>query len=289
MVPKPQSCTIQKMRIKKYLKPFCPPILIDFFNTILGRGIRFSGIYPSWSAASAYAVGYNSDSILEKVIAATNKVISGEVKFERDGQTFDVALYPFPLIATLLRAAAENDGKLTVLDFGGALGSSYHQCRDFLLAVKQVRWCVVEQPHFAEAGNQYFLSDTLLFFKHMKTVVAEYRPNVILFSGVLQYLPDPYAVLNEAIDSPAEYIVVDRNPFTESEATIISVQKIPKQIIHSSYPVRLFNESEFRQIFAGKYSAVSTFDALDGTVGRGRLKATFKGIVFRKMGSPGSG
>jgi putative methyltransferase (TIGR04325 family) len=270
------------MSIKKYLKPFCPPILLDLFNAISGRCIRFSGIYSSWSAASAEAVGYSADTILNKVIVATNRVISGEVKFERDGLTFDATFYPFPLIATLLKAAAENDGKLTVLDFGGALGSSYHQCRDFLHAVKELRWCIVEQSHFAEAGNKYCQSDRLLFFKEMKTVVAEYKPNVILCSGVLQYLPEPYAALNEAIDSLAEYIVVDRNPFTESDTTILSVQKIPKQIIDSSYPVWLFNASEFRQIFSGKYSEVATFDALDGTVGRGRLKATFKGIVFRK-------
>ena len=273
------------MSIKKYLKPFFPPVLLDLFNTISGRHIRFSGIYSSWSAASADATGYSADGILNKVIAATDKVISGEVKFERDGLTFGAAAYPFPLIATLLKAAAENDGKLTVLDFGGALGSSYHQCRDFLLAVRDLRWCIVEQPHFADAGNQRFSSGKLLFFKDMRRVVAEYRPNVVLFSGVLQYLPEPYAVLKEAIESLAEYIIVDRNPFIEAETSILSVQTIPKQIIDSSYPVWLFSESEFRQIFSGKYLEIATFDALDGTVGRGRLKATFKGIVFRKLGS----
>ena len=273
------------MSIKKYLKPFCPPILLDLFNAMAGRCIRFSGNYASWSAASAGATGYSADSILNTVIAATAKVISGEVGFERDGQTFNAMAYPFPLIATLLKAAAENGGQLTVLDFGGALGSSYRQCRDFLHPVKDLRWCVVEQPHFADAGNQYFLSDKLLFFKEMKTVVAEYKPNVVLFSGVLQYLPEPYVVLGQAIDSLADYIVVDRQPFIEGDASVISLQKTPQQIIESSYPVWLFSEAEFRRAFSGRYSAIASFDAVDGIIGRGRLKATFKGIVFKKIDS----
>ena len=235
----------------------------------------------SWREASANATGYDSDSILAKVIVATNKVTSGETKFERDGVTFDVMHYPFPLIATLLRASTENRGQLTVLDFGGALGSSYYQCRDFLQGVNNLHWCVVEQAHFVESGSAHFATQNLSFFYQMKDVWTTHQPNVILFSGVLQYLPEPFVVLKEAIDSQVEYIIIDRTPFIEYGVSIISLQKVPTQIINSSYPVWLFNESEFKQIFSGKYSEITSFDALDGVIGQGRLKANFKGIVFK--------
>jgi putative methyltransferase (TIGR04325 family) len=257
--------------------------LLDLFHNISGRGIRFSGIYASWSEASANSTGYNAESILNQAIVATRKVISGEVKFERDGVTFDDPLYPFPLISALLRAAAEHAGELTVLDFGGSLGCTYFQCRDFLKGVKQLRWCVVEQPHYADAGNQYFVSDQLLFFKDVKEVWATHRPNVVLFSGSLQYLPDPYAVLRDTIDRLADYIIIDRHPFIEGEASVISLQTIPKQIVESSYPVWLFNEAEFRGQFSGRYAAIASFDAVDGIIGRGRLRTKFKGIVFRNL------
>jgi putative methyltransferase (TIGR04325 family) len=273
------------MNIKRSLKSFCPPILLELFNTVLDRQIRFSGAYPSWSAAAADATGYAETYILDRAIAATESVLSGAAKFERDGVTFDFTPYPFPLIATLYRAAAENEGKLTVLDFGGALGSSYYQCRQFMQAISYVRWCVVEQSRFVEVGNERFKTEELLFFKEIKTVVAEYHPNVVLFSGVLQYLPEPFAVMDEALGVGADYIIVDRNPFAEADVLTLSVQKIPRQIIKSSYPAWLFGESEFRRFFSDKYTPIATFDALDGTVGRGRLKTNFKGLVLKRTAS----
>jgi putative methyltransferase (TIGR04325 family) len=267
------------------LRAFCPPVLLDLFHNMSGAGIRFSGTYSSWSDASADSVGYAADSILNQAIIATRKVISGEAKFQRDGVTFSDALYPFPLISALLRAAAENDGELTVLDFGGALGCTYFQCRDFLQGLRKMRWCIVEQSHIADAGNQHFKSDNLLFFKEMKEVWATFPPNVVLFSSSLQYLPEPYAVLSQAINSPADYIIIDRHPFIEGDASVISLQKTPRQIVESSYPVWLFNEAELRRAFSGKYSEIASFDAVDGIIGRGRLKATFRGIVFKKVNS----
>lgn len=265
------------------LRAFCPPLLLDLVRSTSGAAIRFSGTYATWNEASAHSTGYAADSILNQAIVATRKVIAGEAKFVRDGVTFSESLYPFPLIAALLRAAVENHGELTVLDFGGALGCSYYQCRDFLHGLKQLRWCVVEQAHIADAGNQHFKSDKLLFFKEISEASNAHPPNVVLFSSSLQYLPEPYAVLSQAMESDAAYIIIDRNPFIDGDASVISLQKTPRQIVESSYPIWLFNETELREAFSGKYSEVASFNALDGIVGRGRLKATFKGIVFKKI------
>ena len=70
--------------------------------------------------------------ILDKVLAATLKVKQGQAVFERDSVLFDEIEYSWPLLAGLMWAAASNGGKLNVLDFGGALGSSYYQNRKFL-------------------------------------------------------------------------------------------------------------------------------------------------------------
>ena len=59
-------------------------------------------------------------------------------------------------------------------------------------------------------------------------------------------------------------------------------QKIPKKIVKSSYPIWLFNEEEFRNIFKKRYKEIATFDALDGVMGYGRLKAKYKGIIYKK-------
>jgi putative methyltransferase (TIGR04325 family) len=98
-----------------------------------GRGsIRFTGDYKSWEDAQKNSTGYSSPEILEKTRAAVLKVKAGQAEFERDSVAFDRPQHEFPLLAGLLRAAAAANGCLSVLDFGGSLGSTYFQSRKFL-------------------------------------------------------------------------------------------------------------------------------------------------------------
>jgi putative methyltransferase (TIGR04325 family) len=277
------------MTYKKILKSLVPPVVLDLFRRLnQKKSVRFSGAYPNWETAAKDSTGYDSVAILQQAVAKTRLVVSGKAAYERDGVVFDDNSYPYQLLTILLRAATENNNKLTVLDFGGSLGSTYYQCRSFLQGVDSLKWCVVEQYHFVEAGNTYFADDVLSFYDTIADSIEHYQPNVVLFSGVLQYLPEPFAILQEAINSKADYIVIDRNPFIVKGEAVLSLQKVPKQIVDSSYPVWLFNEPDLKRVFFGKYSEIATFDALDGTIGHGRLKADFKGLIYNKMKEKGN-
>ncbi len=209
-------------------------------------------------------------------------VIKGEAACERDSVLFDQVPYPLPLIAILLHAALEKNGSLNVLDFGGALGSSYFQCRDFLGQISPLRWCVVEQQHYVQCGRAEFESDILGFFDSVDDAVKAVPPQVILVSGVLQYMPSPTHTLSLFVQTSADYIVIDRTPISVSGKQTISVQSVPSTINQSSYPVWLFNEQQLKAPLLDKYDEIARFDALDGTLGTGQLKAEFKGFVFRK-------
>ena len=268
-----------KMNLLKYLTP---PFMADFYRAIRGGGIHFRGSYTDWAAAEKHAEGYDAGQILEKVRQATHRVIRGEAACERDSVLFETVPYPFPLIAVLLRAALENQGRLNVLDFGGALGSSYYQCRDFLAQASPLRWCVVEQPHYVECGQREFENNTLRFFESVETCAQAAPPQVILASGVLQYMPDPARILGLFVQTGADYIVIDRTPVSTNGKQIISVQSIPHTIIKSSYPLWLFNEEQLKGPVLHLYEEIASFDALDHPLGFGRLKSTFKGFIFRR-------
>jgi putative methyltransferase (TIGR04325 family) len=277
------------MAYKKILKSFTPPVILDLFRRLnQKKSVRFSGAYPNWETAVKDSKGYDSVAILEQSVAKTQLVLSGKAAYERDGVVFDDNSYPYQLLTILLRVATENNNNLSVLDFGGSLGSTYYQCRSFLQGVDSLKWCVVEQSHFVEAGNTYFADDVLSFYDTIADSIRYCKPHVVLFSGVLQYLPEPYVILQEAINSKADYIVVDRNPFIVKGDTVLSLQKVPKRIVDSSYPVWIFNEPELKRVFCGKYSEIATFDALDGTIGHGRLKADFKGLIYMRMKEKGN-
>jgi len=253
------------------------------YYQLRGRTIRFVGTYPNWRAAQKNAIGYDANEILRQVMEKTHLVVLGEVAYERDGVVFDEPAYSYPLIALLLRAASENNSRLIVLDFGGSLGSTYYQCRSFFGGVSSLKWCVVEQSHFVEAGNSHFADKVLSFYNSIAESSGKYQPNVVLFSGVLQYLPEPYAILEQAISRQPDYIVIDRTSFVAEGDTVLSLQKIPKTIVEGSYPVWLFNEQKIKRVFAERYTEIATFDAIDGSIGYGRLKANFKGVIFRRI------
>ncbi len=222
------------------------------------------------------------EEILEKVRLATHKVLAGEVACERDSIVFEKATYPLPLIALLLRAAIERNGRLNVLDFGGALGSSYYQTRDFLASLPELRWCVVEQPHFVECGRREFQNSILQFYDSLNECMQAMPLHVVLASGVLQYLPDPTQVLASFVHSAPDYIVIDRTPISISGKQMISIQSVPSEINLSSYPLWIFNEHQLKAPLLKDYKEIACFDAVDGTLGTWKMKAAFKGFIFQK-------
>lgn len=268
--------------LKRRLKPWIPPALTDAFKKWKREGVHFRGNFPSWSKAAANAQGYDSEQILERVRRATQQVVSGKAAGERDSVLFDQTPYPFPVIALLLRAAMENNGYLRVLDFGGALGSSYYQCKDFLGMTKVLNWNIVEQPHFVRIGKLEFESNSLHFYDSVPVASQTSPPMVVLASGVLQYMPDPVEVLRSLISTQAEYIVIDRTPFALNGRQVISTQLVPSSIGASSYPMRIFNEEDFKAPILSQYNEIAYFPAVDGTLGYGSLKAVFKGFIFKK-------
>jgi hypothetical protein len=56
------------------------------------------------------------------------KVKNGDAPYARDAVVFDELVYPFPVLAGLLRARATNKNRLIVLDVGGSLRTTYYQC-----------------------------------------------------------------------------------------------------------------------------------------------------------------
>src|SRR5690349_12566766 len=120
------------MGAKELARNWLPPILYERLKPIVKRGVYFSGSYPDWEHANAHATGYDSAPILEHVKRSALKVKNGEAAFERDSVAFVETQYSFPVLAALLRAGTEDHGRLSVLDFGGSLGSSYFQCIHFV-------------------------------------------------------------------------------------------------------------------------------------------------------------
>lgn len=258
------------------LKEILPPIVVRFLT---GLWYGWSGNYSTWQEAQKKCPGYNSDIIFNKVKNALLKVKTGEAIFERDSVLFEKVHYSFPLLSALTQVALTNKSTLNVLDFGGSLGSSYFQNRSFFRNINEFKWNIVEQEHFVTEGQKTFSDAHLNFYYTINECLKEQKVNVILLGSVLQYIENPYQLLEELISQKVDYIIIDRTPVYINRTERITIQKVPKKIYEAQYPCWILEETKLLNNITNKgYELV--FDSESSE--RMNLKhAHLKGYFFK--------
>jgi putative methyltransferase (TIGR04325 family) len=241
--------------------------------------IRFEGRFSSWPEAQRASSGYDSEEILRRALDATLKVKRGEAAYERDTVLFPKIDYSFPVLAALLLAANAQD-RLSVLDFGGALGSSYFQNRTLLRSAPGFKWGVVEQEKFVRAGREHIEGEELTFHSTIEECVDKLDPNFILLSGVLNYLPDPIKQLARLIALGAPFICIDRTLVAVQGQTRLTVQIVPSAIYRASYPCWVISEAQLLAPLRGGYRAAYEFASVGPSVSFEGLVSAFKGYLF---------
>jgi putative methyltransferase (TIGR04325 family) len=267
---------------KNFLKDWLPPAVLRLLRT--KAAIKWSGNYKSWAEAKRVSGGYESETILSRVLNSALKVKTGRAAYERDSVIFDRVEYSWPLLAGLMWIAALSAGELNILDFGGALGSSYFQNKLFLRSLRSLCWSIVEQKSFVDAGKKYFEDDTLKFFYDIQTCLEQQNPNAILVSGVIQYIEKPYALLEGVKSLGFEFIVFDRTAFSLEGRDRLTVQVVPARIYKASYPCWFFDEDRFCNFFEDNYCIVAEFQSAD----KANIPSVFKGFIMRKKQTSGS-
>lgn len=258
------------------LKNLIPPLFLKMY-----RSKYLKGRYFNWKSAQKQASGYDDDLILEKVKDSLEKVKNGEKAYERDSVLFDDIQYSWPLLSLLLWIATKNDNKLNVIDFGGSLGSSFFQNINFLKQLKELRWNIVEQKKFTDCGKKYFQNDNLKFYYSLADCCKENESQVVLLSGVLQYLEQPYKLLDQISEFGIKYIIIDRTPLHNKDDDFISIQKVPAKIYKASYPCWLFGRKKLFKYIDKNYNALVEFDSLDNLSLRG-ININYKGFLLER-------
>jgi putative methyltransferase (TIGR04325 family) len=280
------------MSLKQAAKWLLPPLLPLPF-----RGHRatpdvpprwYRGDFPEWASAAAAATGYDAGNILDIQRRAMRKVRDGHAVYERDSVLFEKIEIFFPTIAALLAIASRSGNRLSVLDFGGALGSSYYQNRGMLSHLSSLHWHVVEQPHFVAAGQAEFENDQLRFFPTLADSWAARKPDVVLLSSVLQYLEKPFDLLRDIADREPPFILVDRTPVLDKGRDRIVVQTVPPSIYPASYACRLFAPGAIEAALAPNYDVRYGFEAHVGTIIEvDKAIAHYRGSVFERRSGEG--
>jgi putative methyltransferase (TIGR04325 family) len=267
--------------VRTLLKDWVPPVALRTLRQMRGGAIRFEGDFASWDEAAAKCPGYDAEHILAKVLDATLKVKRGEAAFERDSVLFDEIEYAWPMLTGLMWATARNGGVLNVLDFGGALGSSYFQNRPFLQSLPRVRWNVVEQAHYVQAGQEHIQDEHLRFYPTIDACLAESQPNVVLLSSVLQYLSNVDECIDKLNSIGSLLIIIDRTIINETNGDRVYIQRVSPSIYHASYPCRSLSQGRLISRFANAYDLTSSFQSLQFPALES-IESKFKGFIFTR-------
>ena len=251
--------------MRKIIKDFLPPIVLKSIKQMRNNKYGWKGNYPTWEEAENNASGYDKDVILEKVRDATLKVKNGEAVYERDSVLFDKIQYSWGLLSGLMYASAQMKGIVKVVDFGGSLGSTYFQNKKFLDGFSSLSWNVIEQEHFVSVGKSDFEDDRLHFYDDILTCIKQEQPDILVLSSVLQYIKEPYQILDIFLSYEFNFIVIDRTSFNVRDKDEIRLQIVSPSIYDASYPCWFFDRKKFIDYFVSYgYEIIEAFDGSDG-------------------------
>lgn len=218
-------------------------------------GIRYLGDYNSWTEAAEECEGYDDSVIINKAIWASQKVLNGEAKWERDSFLFYEQKYVYKLCASILRCALKNGNKgVRVLDLGGSLGSTYFQNIKYLEDVNNLEYIVAEQDHYRDYGHEHLENSILKFISSKDDWESQEKYDIILMSASLQYISEYIEITEKIKRARPEYIILDR--ILISERGRLCKETVPEKIYKSSYPVRIFSEKEIKDFFEPEYQVI---------------------------------
>jgi putative methyltransferase (TIGR04325 family) len=261
----------------------------EFIPAIVKRVARHSfkygwhGNYANWEAAQQKTTGYNADDVLQRVKAGALKVKDGQYAYERDGINYPHIEIAYPLLSALLWIASQNNNQLSLIDYGGSLGTSYRQNFPFLKHLHRLQWDLIEQPMFVDEGRKNFEDEHLHFYYSLDEVLQKSQPQLLLFSSSLQYLQKPYELLANAKQSGMPYLMIDRTAFIDAPEDRLTIQKVPPAFYDASYPCWFFSQSKMNSFLQDTYEPVFGFNSGQKVV-LGLEELDYTGQLWKRKG-----
>lgn len=157
---------------------------------------RFEGAYASYEDAVAAVpkgllVGYDNEAVTE-------------IAFE---QMCQIALWDWPVLYWLKRLEPISH----ILDAGGHMGTKYRAFRNHLaLDQGKAQWMVYDVPAMVKAGRERAEKDGLSNLSFVDSLSDAPEADVLLASGLLQYLNIPFSDLLGQLRRRPPYLLLNK-------------------------------------------------------------------------------
>jgi putative methyltransferase (TIGR04325 family) len=246
----------------------------------------FTHPYPSWEAACRDQSADISEQLDRKAQAALQMRESHAA--QRTAAIAAKRIMSWPVTATLMAAAARRGGRLAVLDFGGAFGEYFHQNGEFLRHLQAVEWHVFEQPAVVERAMRGHATAALRFHADLGEALGAAAPDVVLLSGVLQYLPDPYGLLGELAAREPPFVAIDRTVFGTSLQEVVGLQIVPANAYDPPlsqdlrFAMRFVDAVKMHQALTARYRLIDEFPSAFDSAGDRPNEYVSRGFIYER-------
>lgn len=217
--------------------------------------VEFSGRYASWLAAEREMAPQ----------AAPEKDFRFGIAPNLEGWDGYLKQHELGLATALLSAFASRPGVNTrIVDFGGGVGVH------FLTLMKTgcerpISWQVVELPKLVEIGkSKWGHRSDISYIAELSGIDPE--PDVLIASGVLQYIADASKMIGTLLALRPKYIVIDRMPFSAEPIDYVKRQIVGAGFygVEQSRPFWVFSKEALLNRLTHAYEKVFAFeDVLD--------------------------
>jgi len=238
--------------------------------------------YKTWEEAEKDCEVYDEKAIQEKLKTAILKVKNGQAVYERDGIIYDQIYYSWPLLSHLLLAASQNNNQLSLIDFGGSLGTTFFQNKKYLNQLNKVQWDVVELGYLIETGKKEIAEKGLDFFYTIEDAIkTNGKHNILITNGVFPYLEKPYELFNLFKSFNFEYIIIESTYFNYEARDRICIQKTNPKAYTAFYPCWLLDYEKVKAYFMDEYIIFNEYQNdihfyLEGE------KVEYRSVVFKR-------
>jgi len=196
----------------------------------LNRPQRYSGVFRTHALALS--------SLPENRRTAYNTDGVAEVNFTRMSQRM---AWDYPVIHWITDIARKSRKKrLSLLDAGGHMGTKYISFAD-LLPVQDMIWSVYDLPVILRAARSHQVTGAVPEkIRFIDDPGAAKKVDVLLASGLLQYLDIPLAGLVSQMAAPPRYILLNKVAVRDGNS-IVTLEKIGPALV----PYHIRDKSAF--------------------------------------------
>lgn len=242
---------LQQFNARKVARILLPPVVFKLASLL--REAQWEYVADDWPKDDPRSLGWDNPSVVENM---RKKWVDYKRAVDGTGPlafmpwaTDDFTLYAHNHIMTyafVLARAAHNKQRLSVLDWGGAMGH-YAAVGKALLPEVSLEITIKERPEICAAGRE-LLPD--MSFSSSEEVLS-HRYDLVVVSGALQYVTDWRLTFRRLADAAEGWLFITVVPILRKARSFVVVQRPDSVGMDTEYISWVFNYDEFMACLSG--------------------------------------